>query len=226
MAERAGDSAKICIAMSWIAWIAHTRGNVNLAGKAFQQAEAMERQVDSDARYLFDQRGVQYADYLRRTGNASRARHVSEANLEIYEKSSWPIILSLCHRVLGDLDVDSSQLESARRHYDTAIEFARSVSVRGVLIEALLSRGRFVAKRGDLDDANSDLYEALGYATAGSYRIYEADLRVGLAWARLAAGKLSEASAQVEHARQISGEVGYHWGQVDAAEVLAALSGS
>jgi hypothetical protein len=66
----------------------------------------------------------------------------------------------------------------------------------------------------------------LGYTLDGGYRIYEADIRVALAWVHLAAGNPSAARAEAERARQMSAEMVYHWGQVDAAEVLAALAKS
>jgi hypothetical protein len=56
----------------------------------------------------------------------------------------------------------------------------------------------------------------------GGYRIYEADIRVALAWAHLAAGDPAAARPEAERAQRMSADMGYHWGQVDAAEVLAA----
>jgi hypothetical protein len=113
------------------------------------------------------------------------------------------------------------------------------------LIEALLGRGRWAAKgaaetsevfakhsepgRGaetsEVSRAFNDLDEALGYATAGGYRIYEADIRVALAWAHLAAGDTVKAKAEARRALGMSREMGYHWGQVDAEEVLGELEG-
>jgi hypothetical protein len=130
-----------------------------------------------------------------------------------------------------------------------------------VLIEALLARGRWAAtlpQVGNLregDQAFSDLNEALGYAVDGGYRRYEADVRIGLAWAHLAetlrqaqgdglrqvqgdglrqaqgdglrqvqGDGLRQARQEAERALQMSVQMGYHWGQVDAAEVLAALA--
>lgn len=46
---------------------------------------------------------------------------------------------------------------------------------------------------------------------------------MALAWAHLTSGDPSRAKAEAERARQMSAEMGYHWGQVDVAEVLAAL---
>ena len=53
-----------------------------------------------------------------------------------------------------------------------------------------------------------------------------AEVLVALAWAQRAAGNPSTALAEAERARRMGEEMGYHWGRVDAAEVLAALGGS
>ena len=88
----------------------------------------------------------------------------------------------------------------------------------------LLARGRWAARLASPDltglerppvanplglvqQAFSDLREALGFAADGGYRIYEAYIRIALAWAR-----------------SMSQEMGYNWGQVDATEVLATIS--
>ena len=78
----------------------------------------------------------------------------------------------------------------------------------------------------DAAAALSDLNEALEYARAGGYRLYEADIRIGLAWAHFAAGNDNRARDEAEYALQMSQEMGYHWGIVDAKEVLAKLDES
>jgi tetratricopeptide (TPR) repeat protein len=143
--------------------------------------------------------------------------------MEICQLNRFAEFTSQCHRVLGDLDADAGQHERAREHYDEALKIARGITKRSVLIEALLARGRWAARRGDVAVARIDLDEALDYAIAGGYRICEADIRVGLAWAHRAAGDAEAAHAEAARARQMSVEMGYHWGQVDANEVLAAI---
>ena len=89
--------------------------------------------------------------------------------------------------------------EEAAAHYDAALRLARSISKRDVLIEALLARASWIARTQQpsspgnqplppLAQAFSDLDEAGGYATESGYRIYEADIRLALAWAHRAAG--------------------------------------
>ncbi len=87
-----------------------------------------------------------------------------------------------------------------------------------------------------IDDAFGDLNEALHYAIEGGYRLYEADIRVALGWAWLASEQLSVGSeplkiqnrksaiAEAERALSMSREMGYHWGRLDAGELLQVIS--
>jgi tetratricopeptide (TPR) repeat protein len=229
LARRAENKREEMFSLAWQARTSHLRGDLEAAGAAFGQAEALEREIDSSKRYLYSLRGIGHADHLRRAGAPPRGtgqaaaytRRVTEANLEICERNRWAFLVSMCHRVLGDLDADVGEHDSARGHYDEALKIARGITRRDVLIEALMARGRWAARHmGDPPAAFSDLNEALGYAVDGGYRIYEADVRVGLAWAHRAAGDPARARQEAERAMRMSAEVGYHWGQVDAAEVL------
>ena len=224
LARRAEDKFGECQSMAYQAWAAHLGGDLDVASKIFQQAEAVERERDSDIRYLYSNRGIFHADHLRRAGDPAYARRVTEANLKICEQYRVVKDRSLCHRVLGDLDADAGQHESARQHYEQALEIARGITYRPALIEALLARGRDltgfkqpqVANLSGLDNLN----EALGYALEGGYQVYEADIRVALAWAHRAAGDGAAARVEAQRARRMSVGMGYYWGQKDAEEIL------
>jgi tetratricopeptide (TPR) repeat protein len=227
LAHRAENKEDERNSLAWQAWIAHLRGDMATAGADFQQAEALEQEINSNERYLYSGRGIWHADHLRRAGDADYARRVTDANVKSCEEYHWPQFLSQSHRVLGDLDADAGQHDSARSHYDEALKLARSISRRDVLIEALLARGLWYAKyQQDAPAAFSDLNEVFGYATEGGFRIHEADIRVALAWAHLDAGDRGLARNEATRAQAMSAEMGYHWGQVDAAEVLAKIEDS
>lgn len=70
--------------------------------------------------------------------------------------------------------------------------------------------------------ARSDLYEALTYAVEAGCRMYEADIRIGLAWLHYAEGNHHLATREAHFAQHISTSIGYFWGQTAAADVLAA----
>jgi tetratricopeptide (TPR) repeat protein len=248
LARKAENQNEERDSLAYMAWAEHLRGETEAALAHFAEAEALEQEISGDE-YLYSQRGVRHAITLIRShatplprssaNPLPYARRITEANLPLCKQYMREQV-SQCHRVLGDLDAIEGQPAEARAHYDEALRIARSISDRATLIEALLARGRYVAKDlgdlGDLrglDQAFSDLREALALATRGGYRRYEADIRVALAWAHLAAtpipgpspagGGRERAREEAERARAMSEAMGYHWGQVDAEAVLDAL---
>lgn len=220
LAQRAHNKRRERGSLVFQAWVLHLRGEAEAASTAFTEGEMLEQEIDPNNRYLYSQRGIQHADHLRRIGKVDYARRICESNVAICIRNHWVDDLNRSRRVLGDLDLDADQLDSAREHYDAALKIARSISRRNVLIEALLARGRFNARRGEAAPAQSDLAEALDYATAGGYRIYEADIRIALAWMHRAKGDASASQAEATRALQMSEEMGYYWGKVDAEEVM------
>src|SRR4051794_15847032 len=88
--------------------------------------------------------------------------------------------ISQCYRLLGDIAFARDDCDAARKFYWDALKLARDMSEITVLLEALLARGRWAAATG-AEEARSDLSEALHYACGGSYKLYEAGARIGLA---------------------------------------------
>jgi tetratricopeptide (TPR) repeat protein len=238
LAHRAADKFITCTVLSHLGWVAHLRGNIKLARERFNDAEKLEIERHTDnTKYLYSTRGIQHADHLRCTGQSDYARRVTQANLDVWIKDSkWAKDESYCYRVLGDLDSESGNHASAHTYYESALKIARSISNRSTLIESLLARGRWHAKYADTltkiqnlhkDDlvaqAFNVLNEALGYCVESGYRIYEADVRIALGWAYLANGEKEKAKQSAERALQMSNEMGYYWGKVDAEEVLQRM---
>jgi len=224
LARRAVNKQNEYISLSYHAWALHLTGELISASTMFEQAEVLIKQLFPQLHYIFSLWGIKHADHLKRKSDSDYARRVTIANMEQSELGHWTPQISQCHRVLGDLDADAGQHTSAREHYDTALKIARSISYRPALIEALLACGRWAAKHmKDAMSAFNDLNEALGYAVESGYRIYEADIRNALGWTHLANSDKQNARAETEHALQMSKEMGYYWGKVDAEEVLAAL---
>jgi tetratricopeptide (TPR) repeat protein len=251
LARRAENKEDERNSLAYGAWAAHLRGEMEAAGAAFREAEALERELYEKShgiKTLVSQRGVRHAAHLRRVGQGDYARRVTAANLTICERNRWADNTSRSHRVLGELDGDEGDHASARDHFDEALAIARSISVRDVLIETLLARGRWAARRV-VDERNlagfrlekdppleanprdlhkqalSDLREALTLATDGGYRVYEADIRAALAWAHLAAGERDAARGEATRAITMSRGMGYYWGVVDGEEALAVIGG-
>jgi len=229
--RRAEDKRGASLSLAYLGSAYHLLGNMEDANANFQEAESLEQKS-----FLYVRVGILHADYLMRAKDVSYAKKVTTTNLEICKRNNWVSHISMCYRVLGDLDADTGNQTSAREHYESALKIARGISYQKALIEALLGRGRFYAKTSEVfktsevSQAFNDLNEALGYAVEGEYRIYEAYIRVALAWAYLAlshrtseVSEKKQAKAEAERALQMSKEMGYHWGQVDAEEVLEEI---
>ncbi len=224
LARRAESKDHECNSMAYQAWAYHLQGDMDKAGRYFLDAEALEKEYDPSKSYLYSLRGIQHANHMRRQGKSDYALKVTEANLKICERNHWTNSISRCNRIMADLLADAGLQEKARESYGKALGLARSISNKGVLMETLLGRGLWHAGiMKDTAAASSDLTEALEYARAGGYRLYEADARIGLAWAHLAAGDKAAAKAEADYARRMSQEMGYYWGGKDAEEVLAEI---
>jgi len=119
--------------------------------------------------------------------------------------------------------VDKHDHKHAQEYYNRALHVARNTSLDHILIEALLARGRWQAMTKHGSFGADDLNEALDYALQGGYRIYEADIRIALAWSHLASGNSAEAKVEAAQALTMSQEMDYYWGKVGAEEALDKL---
>jgi len=206
-----------------IAIAEHLMGDLAAASNDFKKVEALER-INCSNEHLYGLKGIQHADHLMRIGDEICAQEVTRVNLAICESMHWLADISRCHRVLGDLKGNAGDHNNARKHYNEALKIVREITYRQVLIETLLARGRWSAKHmKNAIEAFDDLDEALDSATTGGFRILEADIRVALAWANLAAGNNEKAKAEAMRAKQMSDKMGYYWGKKDADEVLTEI---
>jgi tetratricopeptide (TPR) repeat protein len=252
LSDRAENKKYKCYSLAYLAYAAFLQGNGTTAGESFQQAEALEREINS-IQYLCSQRGIRHAEYLLRYGESDYARRVTEANLSFAVGKPNPSDASQSHRVLGDLGINPQV------HYAESLKIARSISRRDILITALLGYGRWLVGLGlipisqevvqaishsqteqcymlslrpnenprnenDLVLARQHLDEALTYATTSGYRIYEADLRIALAWLHWREGDLVTARREADRAKRASDEMGYFWGQVDSVAFFVQIN--
>ncbi len=234
--EQEKNKKQEIIALADQAKVLFLSGKIDVAEAKFLQAEKLQRNFDPAIPYLHKFEGIKHADSLWRSGNTEYARRVTEKNLEICEQKGMQDYISWCHRVLGDLDAAAGQNECARTHYHEALKIARNTGCRELLLEILISRGRWAAQHfHDIPAALNDLQEALSYAKNSGYRIYEADTRVALAWTHLAEAlpahispktrnnAFAHAWQEADRAHRMSKNMDYYWGRADAEKVMERL---
>jgi tetratricopeptide (TPR) repeat protein len=211
-----------------LGWIYYLLGKSSKAGRLFQEAEHIQRQITRSTRdkqkYLYGSSGMYHAIFLLRLNKIELAKDILQDNLEICERNSWKGEASWCHCVLGDLFARKGNHEIAQLHYDTALDIARNIYQKSALIGALLSRGLWEARyKRDAGAAFNDLQEALRHAERGGYRLYEVDTRIGLAWLHYITNNVNNAQTEAEQSQRMSEEMKYYLGKVDVDEVIKAI---
>jgi tetratricopeptide (TPR) repeat protein len=205
--------------LTYRGWAASLAGRDDVAAASFDQAEQMQQRLEPEQPFLTDIWGIAQAHFLRRHGETERAQRLAEANLHFSQEEGLEDDISICHRLLGDLAADAGNRDEARSHYDKAVDKARTIPERTVLLEALTARGRWTARRGDVREAREDLEEGLQHAQSSGYRLLEVDTHVAYAWIHARTGAFDDAETEVALVEQKCAELGYDWGRWDVEEV-------
>lgn len=212
---------------SWclLATIYHMTGDFGQANKYFQKAKTLKSEVNKFNLHLDGIRGIQHADYLRLTGDTQKAWEVARYNMSKINSINQSLPKkSRLYRIFGDLYASESSNKEAENNYSLAIQTARNITRRDILIEALLARGRWLAKQEKIEEAYSDLEEAYKYASESGYQVYRVDIILGLSWVLLAEGNVSKAKERAETAKKMSIKMNYYWGQLEANKVSSSRS--
>ncbi|MFE2564357.1 trypsin-like peptidase domain-containing protein [Streptomyces mirabilis] len=198
-------------------------GRSDEAQFCFDKAVRIQCELAPDTPFLADIWGISYAEFLRRRGDRGAARAVVEANLHFAHEAALRDNVSICHRLLGQLEADDGRIGLAWKHLGRAVEQARELSERTVLLEALSSRARYSARWGQPEATMADLKEAADYATSGSYALVVFDLDVSRAWYHLQQRHYGRVRKTLDHCRREAARLRYAWGLEDLEEVAHAL---
>ncbi|WP_433062075.1 tetratricopeptide repeat protein [Dactylosporangium sp. CS-033363] len=222
LAERAADKEDELVAETLRGALAHIEGRSTEAEAAFGHALRIAT-AHTPIPALYSSSGTRYAEHLMRAGRSAEALAVLRRNVEICRTAGWLADVARSHVGIGDLHVAAGDLDEARAAYDEALRVARGITRRDVLVAALLGRSRFDIATGDRGESLTHAVHALHLAIIGGYRLYEVDARIVLAQLRAHAGDPEAARAELTQAQEISIEIGYYWGEHDAAAAATVI---
>jgi tetratricopeptide (TPR) repeat protein len=206
-----------------LAWALSLRGFTCASNELFQKARILSEEI-GDGRILKNFCGAFNAEHLILMGNLQEARDIAEINFASSQELKRLSQVSRFHRILGNIDSIEGKNALAEEHYLNSLRIARDIYRKDLIIETLLSLGRFRAKNiYCIKEAFCNLNDALEYSKSSSYRIFEVDVRLGLSFALLSIDDLRASENEAIYAWKISRNIGYYWGDVEAMKIFSLI---
>ena len=208
----------------------HQVGRIPEAEATFFEAEALKKRQQSDYSYLHSSPGFQYCDLLLSHGKYQDVMGRAGQTIEIAKRNHLLIDIALNHLSLGRAHLLQTREEGiidfseAETHLNQAVEDLRRAGVQEFIVRGLLTRTELNRVRCDFPKAQRDLYEAMTIAKRGEMGLHRADCHLEYARLYLAMGEKEEdARRNLDTAKEMIGEMGYHRRDTDVKEIEEKL---
>lgn len=212
----------------------HQANRLVEADDVFREAEEMQKEHQPEFPRLYSVWGFWYCDLLLTQGKYQEVQSRVEKTLRLSITKGWLLVIALDYLSMGRAYLLQAVRE-ATGNYTKATNYLRR-AVRGLrqagdipfLPRGLLARAELYRVKGEFDQAQTDLDEAMRIATRGGMGLHEADCHLGYARLYLARGEKERARESWETAREMIGRMGYHRRDRDVREIgemLGEVSG-
>jgi hypothetical protein len=165
-AQAADNREQICYSHAYLGWAAALAGDVAETERHFIAADQIEVADDPDGHHLYSLRGIQWAEWLARTGREGPARALTGRNAEICREYGWNDNLARCDRILGRLALAAGDTAAAGEHLAAAAASFRDGDYLPELAVTLADLASYAQAAGDLDAAGRHATEAITIAAA------------------------------------------------------------
>lgn len=224
-ADRSADARQRMLWQVLMADVMHQTGHLSEAETAFVEAEGMQKEQQPEYPLLYSLQGFQYCDLLLRQGKYKEVLARAGKTLEWVKTQDWLLDIALDHLSLGCAHLLKTQQErgndftKAVAHLDKAVEGLRQSGQKDYLPRGLLARAELHRVQGEFEKARHDLDEATIIAERGSMRLHKSDCHLEYARLYLAMDKKEDARDNLETAKEMIEEMGYHRRDVDVVEL-------
>jgi tetratricopeptide (TPR) repeat protein len=228
-AVRAERRGRVMEATAYEGQVRMLAGETHEAEKLFMAADRIEHADDHEGKHLYSSRGNEWATFLARTGRRGPGRRLTDENHAVCARNGWNSDLARCDRMLGSLDLEDGDPETARARLTAAALVFRDGDYLVELAETLSVLANCARLDGDLEAAERHLHEALSLAAPRKLVLVQAaalTVRANLHADRAAAGD----RAHLESGRDAADAalrlaVGHRlaWHQLDALNAHARL---
>lgn len=230
-ANRSEDNDWTYLSRTTLADALHHTGQNTKAEELFAEAEAMQRERQSEYRFLYSVQGYRYCDLLLGQGKwadvLQRAecffewRLVSDSLLDI---SLDNLIFARAHAAAIQNEDTSTHREAAEQYFNRAVEGLRKAGDVEMIAKGLLARAQWRLQTNRRAAALEDLDEVYEIAESGSMGLYLVDWHIAMSRLRRLEGDHAAAEQhKIEAVRRVR-ETGY-LRRLEEAEGLLSESG-
>ena len=188
-------------------------GKLSAASRDFAGADALERKYATNNEALYSRSGIRWCGHRLRLGDIADVRRLTEANRAICERYGYHAMITHCDLLLGELDLEAGDRESATRRIGEAVRVFREARQGKDLPDALLAQARL---RRSVEDCE----EALRLAARSGFALKQCDAFNLRALLRREAGQPADAAEDARKALEIAERCGYYWGRHEALRQL------
>jgi tetratricopeptide (TPR) repeat protein len=196
----------------------HQAGQMGEAETLFREAEALQKERESDYPLLYSVQGFLYCDLLQGQGKYQNVRDRVARALEWIEQVGQGSLLDVAvdHLSLGRAHLaetrrdETRNFSTAAEHLDQAVDGLRQAGMQEYISRGLLARAALYRVRREFEPARRDLDEALSIAERGQMGLYRADAHLESARLDLAMANKPEAREHLATAKEMIERMGYH----------------
>ena len=230
LADRSGDAFRRMSNRTTLADALHQTGRLSEAEAAFQEAQEMQTEQQPEYPLLYSVQGFQYCDLLLGQGKYRDVLSRAEQTLEWGKQHQYLLDIALNHLSLGRahllqaLQEGTDDFTHASEHLNQAVDGLRQAGDQSHIPRGLLARAELYRVHSAVDKAQHDLDEAMTIAERGGMGLYMADCHLEYARLYLAMGdKEEDARRNLDTAKEMIGEMGYHIRDTDVREIEEKL---
>ncbi|HLL72094.1 MAG TPA: toll/interleukin-1 receptor domain-containing protein [Pyrinomonadaceae bacterium] len=224
-ADESGGSFIQLYTRSTLARAYHQTNSLSEAENAFNEAEKIQREWQSEFPLLYAFQGFMYCDLLLDQEKYEEVLNRCNKFFEWRLPSDSILTIALENLLFGRALMFKAQREDicnfaeATDYLKRAVAGLRQSGTLPYLPVGLLARAELYRVKGKFDRAQADIDEAMGIAKRGSMGRYEADCHLEYARLYLTRGEKEQARESWEKAREMIGRMGYHRRDRDVEEI-------
>jgi tetratricopeptide (TPR) repeat protein len=228
-ADQSGDYLQRVTNRSRRASVLHHAGRLEESKACFLAAEQIQQEQESHSLFLYSFRGFWYCDLLLDQGNYLEAITRAEQTLKRAREHGTLIDMAEDHLSLGRAyllqaeEEHTGNYERASTHMTEAVDGLRQAHYQDHLISGLLARSKLRRVEGALEQAETDLKQAMSIAERSKMLPLLADCYLEYARLYLAQGQREKAGQSLATAKSKIKTIGYYRRDKEVDELEAKL---